>query len=152
MSGTTGGEFIFFLCLTDYSLQISLTVLFLLLLLLESFADDHHFKFQTLKHSLTPEERNFHRNKEIRDGFYQSGTFFLLIFLFLNNFPVFQGFFKISRHPNYFAEQAMWVVVYLFSCVGRQNRWINWTIVGCLQLILLFQGSMNFGESLTSSK
>jgi hypothetical protein len=88
-----GGELIFFLSLTDY-LQISLAVLFLLLLLLESFADDHHFRFQTLKHSLTPEERNFHRNKEIRDGFYQSGTFFLGIFLFLIIIVFFQGFSK----------------------------------------------------------
>eukprot|EP00600_Ochromonadales_sp_CCMP1393_P010006 CAMPEP_0174955158 /NCGR_PEP_ID=MMETSP0004_2-20121128/828_1 /TAXON_ID=420556 /ORGANISM="Ochromonas sp., Strain CCMP1393" /LENGTH=109 /DNA_ID=CAMNT_0016203059 /DNA_START=534 /DNA_END=863 /DNA_ORIENTATION=- len=71
---------------------------------------------------------------EIRQGFYQSGLF------------------KYSRHPNYFAEQSMWVTVYLFSITPPGSKLVNWTITGCIQLILLFMGSMSFGESITLGK
>ena len=59
------------------------------------------------------------------------------------------GLFLYSRHPNYFAEQALWVVVFLFTVHGF---YINYSCVGCILLILLFQGSMAFSESITLSK
>ena len=50
-----------------------------------------------LKNKMTPDERKKSPHKDIKDGFLQSGLFFY------------------SRHPNYFAEQAMWIVIYLFT-------------------------------------
>jgi steroid 5-alpha reductase family enzyme len=42
--------------------------------------------------------------QEICDGFFQSGLF------------------RFSRHPNYFAEQSMWVCVYLFVPVALRSE------------------------------
>jgi steroid 5-alpha reductase family enzyme len=165
--------------------------LFSVFLLIETVADEQHWVFQSYKHSLSTEERKTNSNPEIVRGFYSSGLF------------------RYCRHPNYCAEQAIWVCVYLFSItgptgptgtgptdtgsmgfmgptdmgstgfmgfmgsmgmgfmgfmgsmgmgfmgfmgsMGSQNV-LNWTILGCVQLVLLFQGSMSFGESITASK
>jgi steroid 5-alpha reductase family enzyme len=56
-----------------------------------------------------------------------------------------------SRHPNYFAEQSIWVVFYLFS-VAASGQWFNWSIAGCLLLIVLFQGSSSFSEEISAGK
>lgn len=62
-----------------------------------------------------------------------------------------KGLWSLSRHPNYFAEQAIWVCFYLFS-VSASGQWFNWTIVGCLLLIVLFLGSSNFSEEISAGK
>ncbi|MGH8528874.1 MAG: DUF1295 domain-containing protein [Nevskiales bacterium] len=61
-----------------------------------------------------------------------------------------EGLWSRARHPNYFAEQSIWVVFFLFS-VAATGR-LNWSIAGCLLLILLFQGSANLKEGLCSQK
>jgi steroid 5-alpha reductase family enzyme len=109
-----------------------LAAAFLLFLAIETIADEQHFVFQTKKHALSAEARNKHANADIRRGFLTAGLF------------------AFSRHPNYFAEQSMWVVVYLFT-VTVQQPW-HYSVIGCLQLIALFQGSMQFGESITTGK
>ncbi|TJY58799.1 DUF1295 domain-containing protein [Sinimarinibacterium sp. CAU 1509] len=60
------------------------------------------------------------------------------------------GLWARSRHPNYFAEQSIWVVFFLFSVVATGR--FNWSIAGCALLILLFQGSANLGERISRSK
>ena len=62
-----------------------------------------------------------------------------------------KGLWAYSRHPNYFAEQAIWVSFYLFS-VAAGGQWFNWSIAGCLLLIVLFQGSSNFSEEISAGK
>lgn len=131
--------------------DVGMGLLFSGLLVMETLADEQHWVFQSVKHALTPAQRKSHPDPQIRQGFFQSGLF------------------KYSRHPNYFAEQSMWVCVYLFSlsrlwhpssahsatpvCPSLSHcDYLNWTCLGCIQLILLFQGSMNFGESITLSK
>jgi steroid 5-alpha reductase family enzyme len=61
-----------------------------------------------------------------------------------------EGLWSRARHPNYFAEQSIWVVFFLFS-VAATGR-LNWTITGCLLLMALFQGSANLKESICASK
>lgn len=61
-----------------------------------------------------------------------------------------EGLWSRSRHPNYFAEQSIWVVFFLFS-VAATGR-LNWSIAGCLLLILLFQGSSKLSEEISSKK
>lgn len=60
------------------------------------------------------------------------------------------GLWARSRHPNYFAEQSIWVTFFLFS-VAATGR-LNWSVAGCLLLILLFQGSANLSERLQAQK
>jgi steroid 5-alpha reductase family enzyme len=122
--------------------------LFSAFLLMETVADEQHWVFQSLKHSILPEDRDKLQDPQLRRGFFQSGLF------------------KYSRHPNYFAEQSMWLCVYLYSITPTLAAGLaaslplqelvlsclNWTGLGCVQLMLLFQGSMAFGESITLSK
>jgi len=61
-----------------------------------------------------------------------------------------EGLWARSRHPNYFAEQAIWVTFFLFS-VAATGRF-NASVAGCLLLILLFQGSANLKESICAAK
>jgi len=64
------------------------------------------------------------------------------------------GLWKRSRHPNYFAEQAIWICLYLFVIGANETTYyvFNWSMVGPLFLVLLFLGSSAFGESVSSSK
>ena len=61
------------------------------------------------------------------------------------------GLWRLSRHPNYFGEQGTWVALYIFS-IGAGIGVFNWSIIGALLLIVLFQGSSFFGEWLSSQK
>jgi steroid 5-alpha reductase family enzyme len=62
-----------------------------------------------------------------------------------------KGLWAYSRHPNYFAEQAIWVCFYLLS-VAASGQWFNWSIAGCLLLFVLFQGSSSFSEEISAGK
>lgn len=61
------------------------------------------------------------------------------------------GLWSVSRHPNYFAEQSIWVCFYLFSIAAGAGI-INWSIAGAVLLILLFMGSSWLGEYISKSK
>lgn len=118
--------------------DLFLTILYLILLVIETIADQQQYNFQEYKHSLTIEERKNHKSADIRNGFLHTGLF------------------RYCRHPNYFAEQSIWVCVYLFSLTSNNsfdfNHLYNWSIYGCILLILLFQGSTAFSESITAEK
>lgn len=64
------------------------------------------------------------------------------------------GLWNRMRHPNYLGEQGFWVAIFLFTIGhGISHYYIfNWSIFGCLMLILLFLGSSTFGEAISSSK
>ena len=61
------------------------------------------------------------------------------------------GLWGKMRHPNYAAEQAIWIVFYFFS-VTATGVWLNWSIMGAILLVLLFWGSSNFSESISAGK
>ncbi len=61
------------------------------------------------------------------------------------------GLWGISRHPNYFAEQGIWVSFYVFT-IGAGLGVVNWSSAGALLLIVLFLGSSAFGEEISSAK
>lgn len=60
------------------------------------------------------------------------------------------GLWNVSRHPNYLGEQGTWVAFFLFS-VGALHAF-NYSIAGCLLLIVLFIGSSNMSESISLTK
>ncbi len=61
------------------------------------------------------------------------------------------GLWAKMRHPNYTAEQGVWILFYFFS-VSASGNWLNWSVIGAILLILLFWGSSNFSESISAGK
>jgi steroid 5-alpha reductase family enzyme len=100
------------------------------LVVMEYIADQQQYDFQTEKY------RRINAGEplgEYADGFVQTGLW------------------SKMRHPNYFAEQSIWVVFYLFS-VAATGEWLNWTLAGSVLLIILFKGSSDFSEEISAKK
>jgi steroid 5-alpha reductase family enzyme len=97
------------------------------LLMYETVADNQQYAYHSKK-----DKPPYNENPRYRLGF--------------NTF----GLWKYSRHPNYMAEVAQWVVVwlYLVSATGT----LHWSGFGALTLIALFAGSTVFTEQITLSK
>lgn len=108
---------------------------FIFLLALETLADQQHWNYHLKKYcpGLSASARKNHPDPDVVDGFYQSGLW------------------RYSRHPNYFFEQLIWVNVYAFS-LTHGGPLLNAYALGPVLLVLLFQGSMAFGESITRKK
>ena len=106
-------------------------ILMLFFIVFESIADIQQWNFQCVKHA------KINAGVDLT-GDYKKG--------FLD-----KGLWAFSRHPNYFAEQSIWVSFYFFS-VAATGQWFNWTIAGCLLLIVLFQGSSSFSEEISAGK
>lgn len=61
------------------------------------------------------------------------------------------GFFAYARKPNYATEQAVWGTFYLWSCITSGTLY-NWTGIGFLGYLLLFQASTWLTELLSEGK
>lgn len=104
--------------------------LFLMAVIIEYIADQQQYNFQTEKY------RRIANGEDLSE--YQHGF-------------VRTGLWSIVRHPNYAMEQSIWIIFYCFSVVAT-GEWINWSIAGCLLLLILFKGSSDFSEELSASK
>lgn len=62
-----------------------------------------------------------------------------------------EGLWKYSRHPNFACEQGVWIAFYFFG-VAASGQWINYTIAGPVLLVLLFIGSSQLTENISSRK
>jgi steroid 5-alpha reductase family enzyme len=62
-----------------------------------------------------------------------------------------EGLWRYSRHPNFASEQGIWISFYFFG-VAASGQWINLTIIGPLLLVLLFIGSTQLTENISSGK
>lgn len=69
------------------------------------------------------------------------------------------GLFSYSRHPNFAAEQAIWLAFYFFSVnLSGAKRFyeiggiFNISIIGALLLIILFAKSTDLTEKISASK
>ena len=106
--------------------DVALALLCLGLLALETAADQQQWNFHQKKKAEAAAGRS------VVPGFLTSGLF------------------SISRHPNFFAEQAQWWVVLVFSVVRVGITSTNW--IGAVVLTALFIGSCRFTEQISLSK
>lgn len=110
--------------------DIFLAVAILVVVAIEFIADQQQFDFQTEKHRRIQAKEDL---GEYADGFNQ------------------KGLWAIARHPNYAAEQLIWLLVY-FTSVAATGVWANWSVAGTILLCLLFYGSSNFSEEISAKK
>lgn len=61
------------------------------------------------------------------------------------------GLWKYSRHPNFAAEQAIWILLYQWACYESHTMW-NWTCVGVIAYVGVFQGSTPLTEGISAGK
>lgn len=108
-----------------------LAVIMLALIAWETLADQQQWNYQKEKH------RRKNAGETLGDYYGKGFTH--------------TGLWSLSRHPNYFAEQSIWVVFYGFSVVAT-GEWLNASVLGAILLIFLFQGSAQFSEGLTAQK
>ena len=109
-------------------------VLMLGFIVLETVADEQQWRFQTRKHEMLAEGRKLSELPAPYDKGFNT-----------------TGLWDRSRHPNYFGEQSIWASFYLFS-IGAGIGILNWSIIGALLLIVLFQGSSTLAEVISSGK
>jgi steroid 5-alpha reductase family enzyme len=111
--------------------DIVLASLMLGFIVMETVADQQQYNYQTEKYR--------RKNAGLPlDGNYAKGF-------------VDTGLWGLIRHPNYTAEQSIWIVYYLFSVVAT-GHWINWSLTGAVLLLMLFQGSSDFSENISAEK
>ena len=110
----------------DYMLAAIITIL----IIIEYIADQQQYEFQTEKY------RRINAGEPL--GEYANG--------FIST-----GLWSKVRHPNYAAEQGIWITFYAMS-IAATGEWLNWTIAGCILLVILFKGSSDFSEEISAGK
>jgi len=105
-------------------LDAVIAVVFFGLLVGETVADQQQWNFQAAKKA---------GGADFRPRFLQSGLW------------------RLSRHPNFFFEQAQWWALFFFGAVAAGSM-LQWTVLGAVLLTALFVGSTVFTESITKSK
>ena len=60
------------------------------------------------------------------------------------------GIWARTRHPNYLAEQAIWILFALFAVLATHR--LDWTCGGAVVLLALFQGSSATSEGIQLGK
>ncbi|PWY91056.1 DUF1295 domain protein [Aspergillus heteromorphus CBS 117.55] len=108
-------------------------------IIIEYFADQQQWNFQSAK-------EEYQKNARIPDQYKANYTPEDLERGF-----VVSGLWSLSRHPNFVCEQAIWLTLYLWNAY-RTESYIQWTGIGLLGYLLIFQGSTRLTESISASK
>lgn len=105
------------------------------LVLLEFMADQQQWDFQKAKkiHQLTGKAPVGFETSDLKRGFIVSGLW------------------TWCRHPNFACEQAIWFVLYQWSCLITDQLY-NWSGVGAVGYLILFQASTWLTELITAGK
>jgi steroid 5-alpha reductase family enzyme len=106
--------------------DVVLAVVFIALVGFETYADQLQWTFQNEK------KRRRQEGEPLTDR-YAAGF-------------IHDGVWGHTRHPNYLAEQSIWIVFLLFAVTATHK--LDWTALGALLLLGLFQGSSRMSESI----
>lgn len=103
--------------------------------LLEFFADQQQWDFHKAKsqYQKTAKVPLKNSRSELDRGFCSSGLW------------------ALSRHPNFLAEQSVWVILYQWSCWETGSLY-SWAGVGAMSYLILFQSSTWLTERITAGK
>lgn len=102
---------------------------------IEYVADEQQWRYQGAKYS-------YRENAKVPSGHTQRA-----LDLGFNT----EGLWKYSRHPNFACEQAVWFSFYQWACADTLVPY-NWTVVGAISYLALFQGSTWLTEKITADK
>lgn len=117
----------------------------LVLLSIETTADQQQWTFQNIKHGNLPaddppgwfaapgEDPGSALQGDLERGFLT------------------HGLFRFSRHPNYFGELGVWWTVFIVAGVAA-GGFLHWSGLGAVLLTALFVGSTRLTESISASK
>ncbi|KAJ4360945.1 uncharacterized protein N0V89_001514 [Didymosphaeria variabile] len=111
--------------------------LIFVLVLMEFFADQQQWNFHGAKDAYkktakVPKEYGYTR-EQLDRGFNTSGLW------------------AWSRHPNFAAEQGVWLALYQWSC-SESETFVNWCFGAALSYLILFQASTWLTELLSAQK
>jgi steroid 5-alpha reductase family enzyme len=113
------------------ALDLVAAILMVTFIIAESIADNQQFRFHQEKHMNAPGLKRYQAS--LKKGFLT------------------EGLWRYARHPNFASEQGIWISFYFFG-VAASGEWINITAAGCLLLVLLFMGSTQLTEGISSRK
>ncbi|OQE28555.1 hypothetical protein PENSTE_c003G01942 [Penicillium steckii] len=111
----------------------------LFFIIIEYFADQQQWNFQTAKQQyqktarIEADNKDQYSPEDLERGF------------------VVSGLWSWSRHPNFVAEQAVWLTLYLWACY-RTETYLQWSGLGIAGYIILFQASTRLTEWITAGK
>lgn len=112
-------------------IDLAASVFMLLFIITEGLADTQLYRFHRQKSKAEKDNGQF--TESLKGGFMSDGLW------------------RFVRHPNFASEQAIWISFYFFG-VAASGKLINLTIAGPLLLVLLFIGSTQLTERISSSK
>jgi steroid 5-alpha reductase family enzyme len=112
-------------------IDIMAAIMMTFFIIAESIADNQLFKFYREKKMKGDGKKLY--EESLRKGFMT------------------EGLWGYSRHPNFASEQAIWICFYFFG-VAASGQWLNLTVTGPVLLVLLFIGSSQLTESISSKK
>lgn len=99
------------------------------------FADHQQWQFQTAK-------QTYQKTAKVPPKFQRED---------LDRGFIVTGLWSWSRHPNFAGEQAFWLTLYQYACY-LTNSTFNWTVVGPLAYLILFQASTWLTERISAKK
>ncbi|OKL60742.1 hypothetical protein UA08_04241 [Talaromyces atroroseus] len=104
-------------------------------ILIEIVADEQQWRYQQAKYT-------FKDSGVVTEGYDKED---------LERGFVVSGLWSLVRHPNFAAEQAIWLTLYAWSAY-RTHTYANWAGVGTFGYLALFQGSTWLTEKLSAGK